>query len=78
MPTFRFSTPAQLRQRFRQEFQTASGVRLHRLARWADANLTDVQLKNIFGLTDVQTTALRAKLQSLRARIEAADAEVGQ
>ena len=77
MPTFRLTTPAQFRQRLRQEFQAASGARLHRMAKWIDANLTDAQLKNAFNLTDAQTAALRARLQDLRSRIEAVDAEVG-
>lgn len=76
--SFKFSTAAQLRARLRQEFRESRGVRLHRIAAWADANLTDAQLKNVFGLTDPQTAALRSRLQAMRARIEACDAEVGE
>lgn len=78
MPTFKFSTQAQLRQRLREEFKSAKGVRLHKLARWANANLTDAQLRAVFGLTVSQATALRAKLQNMSARLDAMDAEVGE
>ena len=78
MPTFKFSTQAQLRQRVREEFKTAKGVRLHKVAKWANNNLTDAQLKNAFNLTDAQTTALRTKLQSMQSRLDAMDAEAGQ
>ena len=77
MASFNYSTVAQLRARMRQEFKTATGRRLHRIATWMNANLTDAQLKNIFSLTDPQTAALRTKLQNMAARLAAFDAEVG-
>lgn len=78
MPTFRYSTPAQLRQRVRQEFKNATGRRLHKIAAWADANLTDVQLQNVFGITAPQAVTLRTKLQAMAARLNAFDTEAGQ
>lgn len=78
MATFKFSTQAQLRQRVRQEFAEARGVRLHKLAKWANNNLTNAQLKNAFNLTDAQTTALRTKLQNMQSRLDAMDVEAGQ
>lgn len=78
MPTFKFSTVAQLRQRLREEFQTARGVRLHRLAKWANNNLTDAQLRTLFGLTAQQASTLRTKLQNMQSRLDAMDAEAGQ
>ena len=75
---FKFSTQAQLRQRLRQEFQTAKGLRLHKIAKWANNNLTDAQLRAVFGLTVPQATELRTKLQNMQARIDALDAEAGQ
>lgn len=78
MPTFKYSTPAQLRARVRQEFKIATGRRLHKMAAWADANLTDVQLQNVFGLTAPQAATLRTKLQAMAARLNSFDAEAGQ
>jgi hypothetical protein len=75
--SFRYSTQAQFRQRLREEFATATGQRLHRLAAWADVNLTDAQLQTLFNRTAAQVPALRTKLQTMRARVEALDAEVG-
>lgn len=66
-----------MRQRLRREFQTASGRRLHKIAAWMNANLTDAQLKNLFGLTDPQTAALRTKLQNMASRLSAFDSEAG-
>ena len=76
--SFKFSTVAQLRARLREEFRTSRGVRLHRLAAWADANLTNNQLASLFGLTAPEAVALRTRLTTMRSRIEACDAEVGQ
>ena len=78
MPQFKYSTPAQLRQRVRQEFKIATGRRLHKIAAWADANLTDAQLQNVFGLTAPQASTLRTKLQAMAARLTAFDTEAGQ
>ena len=74
--SFKFSTPVQFRTRLRQDFAISKGVRLHRLAAWADGNLTNVQLKNMFNLSDAQVLLFRTRLQNMRSRIEATDAEV--
>ena len=77
MPKFLYSSPAQFRQKLRQEFQTATGRRLHKIAAYIDGNFTDAQLKNGFNLTDAQTAALRTKLQNMSARLNAFDTEAG-
>lgn len=78
MPQFLYSTPAQLRARLRQEFKTATGRPLHKLAAWMDANLTDAQLQNIFSITAPRASTLRTKLQAMASRLNAFDAEAGQ
>lgn len=78
MATFKFSTQSQLRQRLREEFLNAKGLRLHKMAKWANNNLTDAQLRALFGLTVLQATTFRAKLQNMQSRLDAVDAEAGQ
>lgn len=76
--SFKYSVIADARAALRQAFLTATGRRLHVIATWMDANLTNVQLQALFGLTAPQATTLRTKLQAAAARLVAFDAEQGQ
>lgn len=76
--SFKYSTVAQARAALRQAFKNETGRRLHVLAAWMNANLTDAQLQSLFGLTAPQTATLRTKLQAAAARLTAFDTEAGQ
>lgn len=76
---FKYSTQAQAIAALRQTYKSETQRRLHKIAAWLIANLTDNQLSNAFGgLTAPQLTALKAKLQAASDRLTAWDAEAGQ
>ena len=77
MPTFNHSTRGQLAQRLRERFRDASRLEALQIARFFAA-LTDAQLKTLFGLTDVQTMTLRAKLTDMATTVDRIRAAVGE
>jgi len=76
--SFKYSTQQQRAVALRQAFKNATGRRLHVIAAWLDANLTDAQLQTLFGLTANQTTTLRTKIHAAALRLAVFDAEAGQ
>lgn len=77
MPSFNHSTQLQLAQRLRERFKTATRMEALQVARFFAAR-TDAQLKAFFGLTDAQTTALRAKLDDMMTTVSRIGLAAGQ
>jgi len=77
VPTFNHSTRGQLAQRLRERFRDASRLEALQIARFF-AVLTDAQLKALFGLTDAQTAALRARLDDMMTTVNRIRATVGE
>lgn len=78
MPSFKYSTQQQKAVGIRNAFKIATGRRLHVLAAWLDANLTDVQLQTLFGIGPAAEATLRTKLHNAALRLAAWDGEIGQ
>lgn len=79
MPSFKYCTVAQFRDRLRAEFRDAKGWHLVKLGRYINSlNLTDNQIKNLFNINDAQLPALKTKLQRYRDRYAEIVAEVGE
>lgn len=77
--TFNHSTVAQNRTAIREVFRTATRWELITLG-WVihTLNLSDTQLKNLFGVSDANLPALKTKLSNLATRYEEALTLVGQ
>ena len=76
MPTFNYSTPLQLARQLRTRFKTTTQMEALQIARFF-ASKTDAQLKTFFGLTDVQSAALRAKLDDMMTTVDRIRAAAG-
>lgn len=79
----KYATGAQLAAEFRERFRNSSREECARLATWllariADGTWTDTQVRNAFGLTTTQYTALKAKLQTLADHWAAVQAAQGE
>lgn len=76
---FAHSTQAANLAELRRRFRDARGVEAGKIARWLLANLSDAQLKALFGgLTNAQLTALKTRLGTLRDRVTAVEASAGE
>ena len=79
MPTFRWTTVGQFRQRLRELFQSSTGLRACKLAKYIRSlNLTDNQLKSLFNINNAQLAALKTKLQNMEAKYDDTTAQEGQ
>ncbi len=63
-------TPAQLAARFREAYRAATAERAAKMAWWLierinAGDFTDAQVRNAFGLTTQQYTALKARMTTL-------------
>lgn len=70
MPALEFQTAGQLATRFRQQFQSASSEQAAKMAYWlieriVAGDVTDTQIRNVFGLTAGEYTVAKAKFQAL-------------
>lgn len=77
MPTFNYSTIAQLRTRLRQRYQAATQLEVGKLAAFF-LTLTDNQLKAVFGVDDVQLVTLKTRLQNRKEDYDAVKDAVGE
>ncbi len=80
--TLQHQTFAQFAARLRQRYRNATQAEAARIATWIldhlDAgDFTDAQIRNAFGLTSAQWTALKAKMTTLRTNYEAVQAAEG-
>lgn len=76
-------TPAQFAARLRQRYKSANKDEAARLAKWVLDHLeagdfTDVQIRNVFGLTAGQWTTLKAKMTTMRTNYEAVQTAAGE
>lgn len=76
-------TPAEFAARLRRRYRSASSIECARIATWildriGDGDFTENQVRNAFGLTAVQWSALKARLTSLRNAYMAAIAAQGE
>lgn len=76
--TFTHCTRAQFAARLRERFRLARGVEALRLAQWIGANLTDAEIKAVWGLTNAQLTALKSRFASKSALLSQVDAAGGE
>ena len=75
---FNHTTPAQNIAELRRRFRESSGIQTLRMAAWIHANLTVVQIKNAFNLSDAQVTALRTRLVELRDQLRSLEQVKGE
>ena len=83
LPPLRFQTMAELVARIREAFRSRNREQLCRIARWilnriADGRLTDVQIRNAFGLTAPQYNALKTRMAALRDALNSVENAVGE
>ena len=83
LPPLRFQTMAELVARIREAFRSRNREQLCRIARWilnriADGRLTDVQIRNAFGLTAPQYNALKSRMTALRDALNAVEGATGE
>lgn len=79
MVSFIHSTQQQNLAALRERFRNLSGERVARVARWLLNNLTDAQLKAVFGgLTNAQLTALKTRLQAKATALTTLQAQAGE
>lgn len=81
--SLRHATGAQLAAAFRERYRDATGLDAGRLSRWlldriGDGTWTDAQVRNTFGLTAAQYTALKTRLETRAARYDAVIADAGE
>lgn len=81
--TLRYATAAQLAAAFRERYQNSSREDCARLAAWLlaridDGTWTDVQVRNAFGLTTPQYTAMKTRMENLRDHWAAVQAAQGE
>lgn len=79
----RFQTAAQFAARLRERYRSASREEAARIATWIlnriDAgDITDVQVRNAFGLTVTQYNALKTRMGNLRTAYQAMQAAAGE
>lgn len=72
-----YTTLAAVADELRAQFRDASRYELHRLARWTLGHLTDPQIRFAFNLSAAELITFKARLETMRDRIDAMDAEVG-
>lgn len=78
-----FQTPTQLAARFRARYKTATKEEAARMAYWIierilAGDFTDTQVRNAFGLTTTQYTAMKARFQTLHDHWAAVRAAAGE
>jgi hypothetical protein len=83
MPALRFQTASEFVQRMREAFRNRGREVLCRLARWIlnriDAgDLTDLQVRNAFGLTNPEYNTLKTKMTVLRDALNSVDNAAGE
>lgn len=72
-----YATNSDIAAAVREAFRTATNYELHRLARWIVLRMTDGQIRALFGLTAQQLVGFKARLEAMRDRINAMEAEAG-
>jgi hypothetical protein len=77
------ATLAQLGAAFRERYREAKGIEAFRLATWLvnrinDGTFTETQVRNFFGLTQVQWNNLKAKWQDWKAKYDDMTAASGE
>lgn len=78
-PTFRYSTAADLSAELRRLYKTARGRDAFRLGWYIESfDLTNAQLRNLFGIQAGQEAAVNAKLDDFAAKYEAMREAVGE
>jgi hypothetical protein len=75
--TFNHSTRAQLADRLRERFRTASGSEAAKIARFF-SGLTDNQLRAAFSMTAAQVTNLRTRLNAITTKADTLKAVAGE
>lgn len=79
MAKFKFSTAIQTAEALRERFRSARGLQAARIATWLLANLTDLQLRTLFGgLTAAQVSALKTRLKAKADRLTALENDLGE
>lgn len=73
MVSFVHSTRAQLAQGLRQRLRERSGLPVGRVCRWLLANLSDAELRAMFGVTSGQLPTLKSRLQAKADALAAAE-----
>lgn len=76
-------TATQLAARFRAKYRDASGIEQAKMATWLLAaitagDFTDAQVRNAFGLTTQQYTAMKTRMTTLRDQWAAVQAARGE
>lgn len=79
----RYQTAAQFAARLRERYRTATREEAARIATWVldrieAGDLTDAQVRNAFGLTTQQYTAMKARMSTLRDAYRAVQQAVGE
>lgn len=82
-PVLRFQTGSQFLDRLRALYRVSSNLECARLARWianrVDAgDVTVTQIRTAFGMTLVEWTAFKTKLDNLRDRLNTVEAAAGE
>jgi len=81
--TLQHQTLAQFAARLRQRYKTAGREEAARIAKFVldhieAGDVTDLQVRNAFGLTAGQWTTLKAKMTSMRTNYEAVQTAMGE